>query len=85
MGPANSHRISRVPRYSGAPSSKVKYAGYAAFMLFGHTFQYVLLYRTLKLYSKSYYPDFAETKPVWANPRSLATTEGITFVFFSYG
>ena len=22
---------------------------------------------------------------VWANPRSLATTNGITFVFFSYG
>ena len=39
----------------------------------------------IKLLSKSYYPDFAETKPVWANPRSLATTEGITFVFFSYG
>ena len=39
----------------------------------------------IKLLSKSYYPNFAETKPVWANPRSLATTEGITFVFFSYG
>ena len=34
--------------------------------------------------SKSYNPNFAETKLVWANPRSLATTKGITFVFFSY-
>lgn len=25
------------------------------------------------------------TKQVWAIPRSLATTKGITFVFFSYG
>lgn len=25
------------------------------------------------------------TKQVWAVPRSLATTKGITFVFFSYG
>ncbi len=30
-------------------------------------------------------PSFAETKLVWAGPRSLATTKGITFVFFSYG
>ena len=35
--------------------------------------------------SRSYNPTFAETKMVWAVPRSLATTKGITFVFFSYG
>ena len=33
----------------------------------------------------SYYPTLAETRVVWAVPRSLATTEGITIVFFSYG
>src|SRR5690554_707192 len=33
----------------------------------------------------SYNPDIAVTMPVWANPRSLATTYGITFVFFSSG
>ena len=33
----------------------------------------------------SYNPNNAETLLVWANPRSLATTKGITFVFFSYG
>ena len=31
----------------------------------------------------SYYPPDAETSGVWASPRSLAATGGITFVFFS--
>ena len=31
----------------------------------------------------SYNPKIAVTTLVWANPRSLATTYGITFVFFS--
>ena len=31
----------------------------------------------------SYNPVDAETSAVWATPRSLATTKGITFVFFS--
>lgn len=33
--------------------------------------------------SWSYNPRLAVTRLVWANPRSLATTYGITFVFFS--
>jgi hypothetical protein len=33
--------------------------------------------------SWSYNPTIAVTTLVWANPRSLATTYGITFVFFS--
>ena len=33
--------------------------------------------------SRSYNPRRAVTLLVWANPRSLATTYGITFVFFS--
>ena len=33
--------------------------------------------------SQSYYPGGAETPTVWAGPRSLAATGGITFVFFS--
>ena len=33
--------------------------------------------------SQSYNPSLAATTLVWANPRSLATTYGITFVFFS--
>ncbi len=35
--------------------------------------------------SWSYNPSIAVTTLVWANPRSLATTYGITFVFFSSG
>ena len=35
--------------------------------------------------SLSYNPNVAETALVWAVPRSLATTKGITFVFFSCG
>ena len=35
--------------------------------------------------SQSYNPDIAETTSVWAVPVSLATTSGITIVFFSYG
>ena len=37
------------------------------------------------LISQSYNPSIAETILVWANPRSIATTRGITFVFFSSG
>ena len=33
--------------------------------------------------SWSYYPKYAETYLVWANPSSLAATMGITVVFFS--
>ena len=35
--------------------------------------------------SQSYNPGTALTAPVWADPRSLAATCGITFVFFSSG
>lgn len=35
--------------------------------------------------SWSYNPNIAVTTLVWAIPRSLATTSGITFVFFSSG
>ena len=35
--------------------------------------------------SWSYNPNVAVTTLVWAIPRSLATTYGITIVFFSYG
>ena len=34
---------------------------------------------------RSYNPSHASTRLVWANPRSLATTCGITIVFFSCG
>ena len=34
---------------------------------------------------QSYNPVEANTSTVWAMPRSLAATRGITFVFSSYG
>ena len=53
-------------------------------MLSGLTFQTVLLTIFLAT-ARSYYPSEAGTPLVWAAPRSLATTGGITFVFFSSG
>ena len=41
--------------------------------------------RRFGLTLQSFYPNIASTTLVWAFPRSLATTWGITFVFFSYG
>ena len=41
-----------------------------------------LFYKSVR---QSYNPNNAETMLVWAIPASLATTKGITFVFFSYG
>ena len=47
-------------------------------------FQTILLPLLLAT-TQSYNPNVAETALVWASPLSLATTYGITFVFFSYG
>ena len=49
-----------------------------------HTFPGISI-KVFCLLCKSFNPDLAATKPVWAVPRSLATTCGITIVFFSYG
>ena len=79
MVPADSHRISRVPRYSG-----FRYAsdGFAqrAFTCYGTTFQRFMLTIHLAT-SRPYNPSEAGTSLVWALPRSLATTGGITFCF----
>ena len=59
-------------------------AGYAAFMLSGLPFQAcspILRPAT----SRSYNPARASTRTVWAPPRSLAATCGITVVFSSSG
>ena len=49
-------------------------------MLYGCTFQNILL-ALFHATSRSYYPGEAGTSPVWAIPRSLATTGGITNLF----
>ena len=46
---------------------------------------HVLRLRIFLPTSRSYNPRTAGTALVWAFPRSLATTSGITFVFFSWG
>ena len=57
---------------------------YRAVTVFGYDFHRILLTYFLP-YRGSFYPTRAVTRVVWAVPRSLATTCGITFVFFSYG
>ena len=57
---------------------------YGTFTFYGLTFQtYSISY--YYQYHWSFNPDNAKTLSVWAIPRSIATTKGITFVFFSSG
>ena len=79
MVPADSHRIPRVPRYSGYCYASYRFV-YAAFMLYGCSFQNIPLTILLAM-SQSYNPSEAGTSLVWALPRSLATTRGITNLF----
>ena len=83
MVPADSHRIPRVPRYSGYHYASYGFV-YGPITFYGATFQMLPL--TIFLATAwSYNPDNAETMSVWALPRSLATTRGIIIIFFSYG
>ena len=83
MVPPDSRRISRVPRYSGCRP------GEGALRVRGcHPLRPRFPARSARVPS-SFWPPFnpaaAGTAAVWAPPRSLATTWGITFVFFSCG
>ncbi len=79
MVPADSRRIPRAPRYSGYRYASCRFA-YRAFTVCGATFQRLPL-ATLLATARSYNPAEAGTSAVWAIPRSLATTGGITFCF----
>ena len=79
MVPADSRRIPHAPRYSGYHSASLGFA-YAAVMLYGCTFQNILLTNFLAT-AWSYNPTHAVTWMVWAIPRSLATTGGIIVYF----
>jgi hypothetical protein len=57
---------------------------YRAITYYGRTFQTVQL-PIINPMSRSHNPETTEVVPVWATPRSLAATYGITFVFFSLG
>ena len=81
MVPPDSDRISLVPPYSGY--------GYVATRFQIHGFHVLWpnfpdrSSNKLQSTSPSYNPGHAVTPPVWAIPRSLATTCGITVVFSS--
>ena len=79
MVPADSHRIPRVPRYSGYRYARTGYV-YRAVTLYGRTFQSVPL-TCFAATARSYNPVAASTAAVWALPRSLATTGGIISYF----
>ena len=81
MVPISSVRISRVPTYSGLRSRLQNFV-YRNFTFFVVPFQILRL--SIRLLYRGPYP-----RPiidlVWAGPISLATTLGITIVFFSSG
>ena len=81
MGPADSRKVARAPRYSGYHYASHRCA-YAAIMLYGRAFQPVPLTALLAT-SWPYNPRAALTARVWAAPRSLAATGGIILIFFS--
>ena len=81
MVPARSHKVSRVSWYSGYRLVFLDFA-YGAFTLSRWSFQgHSAILKESITRSE---PRSART-PVWALPRSLAATYGITFVFFSSG
>ena len=81
MVPAHSHKVSRVSWYSGCRHVSWDFA-YGAFTLSGWSFQgHSAIPQESFLRSE---PRCARTT-VWALPRSLAATYGITFVFSSSG
>jgi hypothetical protein len=81
MVPVDSKGVSPAPPYSGYSYVVIMYS-YGAITRYGHSSQSVWINITPK--KKSYNPKVALTTLVWANPLSLATTCGITFVFSSY-
>ena len=83
MVPADSRKISHVPRYSGYYSSlyNFTFTGLSPSMVILSSIFYFSIHEPLQ----SYNPNFAVTKLVWAVPSSLAATTGITIVFSSSG
>ena len=79
MVPPDSHRIPRVPRYSGFRYASYGFV-YGPFTLCGASFQALPLAIFLAM-SRPYNPRTAGTARVWALPRSLATTGGIIVYF----
>ena len=81
MVPPPSHRISRVPWYSGY-FTRTKAFVYRAFTFCGKAFQ--LSSTSFRLIIEVLQPRQPKP-PVWAIPTSLAATMGIDFSFSSFG
>ena len=83
MVPASSRRIPRAPRYSGYRyhAGRLRISGFHALRPLFPKGSSRLPLRI----SRSYYPARALTLTVWAAPRSLAATGGISVDFFSSG
>ena len=80
MGPPDSHGVPRAPSYSGycQDGRKLRIRGYhPLWPHFPMTFYSLPAHST----SQSYNPAGTGIPAVWASPRSLATTGGITFCF----
>ena len=82
MVPADSRRVSPAPRYSGSHylRASLRLRGY-------HPLRPAFPGRSTRhapQMSWSFNPGRPESRPVWAVPRSLATTCGITVVFSSW-
>ena len=73
--------VSRATQDTGRVQVRFAYGGVTLCAGLFH----VLRLRIFRPTSRSYNPRTAGTALVWAFPRSLATTSGITFVFFSWG
>ena len=83
MVPLDSNRISPVPSYSGYCQNYIPFRVRDFHPLrFNFPANSTIIYFFI---SQSYNPNLAVTTLVWAFPRSLATTWGITIVFFSWG
>ena len=84
MVPDNSAGIPRAPAYSGALLVRDADFAYGTVTLCGAPFQTLRL-SWISLYDRSYNPGRSENLPVWALPRSIASTGGIVVTFSSCG
>ena len=85
----DSHGVSRAPRYSGTGSGRHEHFVHGAITHSGQSFQTVRLCSHFitsgVIPNRPHNPHDTEVSQVWAVPLSLATTDGITIVFSSWG
>jgi hypothetical protein len=85
---ADSHGISRVPRYSGTYPASQEHFAYGVVTLYDQPFQTVRLcfwLVTRRLTAGRPYNPLVQARRFGLCPRSLAATSGITIVFSSCG